>query len=288
MENMTPSRDIAALIAIMRRLRDPQTGCPWDKVQTFETVAPFTIEEAYEVAAAIEEKDPEHLREELGDLLFQAVFHARMAEERGLFDFGGVVEAVTAKMIHRHPHVFGDGNKPADATAQTAAWEALKGRERAKKQMRLLDDVPVALPALTRAVKLQKRAGSVGFDWNNAAKVVDKVAEEAGELVAAQTTGEPQERIEEEFGDLLFVLANLARHLKIDPEKALRVANAKFVRRFNMIEDGLAAQGKRPRDATLDEMEALWQAAKKTEKYNPQNMSHADHKVVDEKTSTTS
>jgi nucleoside triphosphate diphosphatase len=266
MENVTPSKDISALLAIMRALRAPASGCPWDKEQTFETIAPYTIEEAYEVAAAIEEKDPEHLREELGDLLFQAVFHARIAEERGLFDFGGVVEAVTAKMIARHPHVFGDIAKPVDAASQTIAWEALKGRERAKKQMSLLDDVPIALPALTRAVKLQKRAGSVGFDWENAEKVVDKIAEEAGEVVAAQKAGEPQERIEEEVGDLLFVLANLARHLKVDPEKALRAANAKFVRRFRVIESGLAAQGKHAKDATLDEMEALWQVAKEDEK----------------------
>jgi nucleoside triphosphate diphosphatase len=266
MTNPKPSRDLATLLDIMRILRDPQSGCPWDKEQTFETVAPYTIEEAYEVASAIEDRDPEHLREELGDLLFQVVFHAQMAEERGLFDFGGVVEAVTAKMIARHPHVFGDQDKPKTAAAQTEAWETLKRRERAAKKMSLLDDVPFVLPALTRAVKLQKRAGTVGFDWDCAAKVLDKIVEEAGEVVEAQTSGAPQEHVEEEVGDLLFVAANLARHLKVDPEKALRAANAKFIRRFHVIESGLAAQGKTPADATLEEMEALWQHAKLMER----------------------
>jgi ATP diphosphatase len=261
-----PSRDIADLLAIMRALRDRQTGCPWDKVQTFASVAPFTIEEAYEVASAIEEKNPEHLREELGDLLFQAVFHARIAEELGLFDFGDVVEAATSKMIARHPHVFDDVEKPVSAAAQTEAWEAMKRRERNAKNMSVLDDVPVALPALSRAVKLQKRAARVGFDWKNSSKVLDKVVEEAGELVEAQLEGVNQEHIEEELGDLLFVVANLARHLKIDPEQALRGANAKFIRRFKVIEDGLKSSGKTPANASLEEMESLWQEAKKKEK----------------------
>ncbi len=266
MTKLKPSRDIADLLAIMRALRDPKTGCPWDKVQTFATVAPFTIEEAYEVSSAIEEKSPEHLREELGDLLFQAVFHARIAEELGLFDFGDVVEAATSKMIARHPHVFGNAERPESATAQTEAWEALKRRERNAKNMSVLDDVSIALPALSRAVKLQKRAARVGFDWKNASRVLDKVVEEAGELVEAQSEGENQAHIEEELGDLLFVIANLARHLKIDPEQALRGANAKFVRRFKAIEDDLKTAGKNPADASLEEMEALWQKAKKNEK----------------------
>lgn len=265
MENLKRSRDIETLLAIMRTLRDPQCGCPWDREQDFSTIAPYTIEEAYEVAAAIEDRNWPHLQDELGDLLFQVVFHARMAEERGLFDFGGVVEAITSKMIVRHPHVFGGDVMPEDAAAQTKAWEERKRVERAEKALGILDDVPRALPALTRAEKLQKRAGSVGFDWENAAKVVEKIAEEAGEIVEAQRAAAPPEKLEEEVGDLLFAVANLARHLKVDPEKALRSANAKFVRRFRAIEAGLAARGKTPAEATLDEMEALWQAAKHSE-----------------------
>jgi nucleoside triphosphate diphosphatase len=257
-----PSRDIQTLLDIMRTLRDKEAGCPWDREQTFETIVPFTIEEAYEVAAAVEEKAPDHLKEELGDLLFQAVFHARMAEEQGLFDFGDVVEAVTAKMIARHPHVFGSVATPADAAAQTKAWEALKKRERDAKRQSILDDVPAALPALLRACKLQKRASTVGFDWKNAEKVLDKIVEESGEIVAAQTACEPQPRIEEEVGDLLFVMANLARHLKVDPETALRKANSKFIRRFKYIEDELHKQHKEISATSLDEMEALWQQAK--------------------------
>jgi len=253
---LTPSRDIAVLLEVMKRLREL---CPWDKVQTFDTIAPYTIEEAYEVASAIADKDMQALPGELGDLLFQVVFHARMAEEEGLFDFGDVVEAVTAKMIRRHPHVFGDEQAKADAASQKDFWEKLKEGERAASgKTGLLDDVASALPALMRAEKLQRRASSVGFDWNDAAKVVDKIAEEAREVAQAASQAER----EEEIGDLLFVVANLARHLKVDPEAALRAANAKFVRRFGAIERGLAAQGKMPVDATLDEMEALWQAAK--------------------------
>lgn len=256
--------DIADLLALMRTLRSAD-GCPWDRAQTFETVAPYTIEEAYEVSAAIAEGAPEHLREELGDLLFQVVFHAQMADEKGLFTFDDVVGTIVAKMIARHPHVFSDSGKPRDAEAQTVAWEALKRRERDAKNQSLLDDVPLALPALIRAVKLQKRASSVGFDWKNAERVLDKIVEEAGEVVAAQTDGEPQERIEEEFGDLLFAIANLARHLKVDPETALRRANEKFTRRFNYIETTLKASGTDPAAASLDEMEALWQEAKTQE-----------------------
>ncbi len=259
------SKDIAVLNEVMRRLRDPARGCPWDKEQDFETIAPYTIEEAYEVAGAIEDRNWAHLQDELGDLLFQVAFHARMAEERGLFDFGGVVEAITGKMIARHPHVFGDKETPESAAAQTVAWEEHKRGERAVSPGGILDDVPRALPALLRAEKLQKRAGSVGFDWDSAPKVVEKIAEEAAEIAEAQTAGASAHKLEEEVGDLLFAVANLARHLKIDPEKALRAANAKFVRRFKAIEAGLAARGKKPAEASLDEMEALWQEAKKGE-----------------------
>ena len=261
-----PSRDIAALLDIMRRLRDPNGGCPWDVEQTFETIAPYTIEEAYEVAAAIEDKDWPALKDELGDLLLQVVYHARMAEECALFDFGDVVEAVTSKMIARHPHVFGGSEPITSAAAQTVAWEEHKRREREQKpESGMLDGVARALPALMRAEKLQKRAASVGFDWDNPAKVLEKVKEEASELVEARDAGAPSEKLADELGDLLFVVANLARHLKIDPEAALRGTNAKFVRRFKAIEAALAKQGRSPNDASLDEMEALWQAAKKDE-----------------------
>ncbi len=257
------SKDISALLDIMRRLRDPQTGCPWDIQQDFASIAPYTIEEAYEVAGAIEDKDWAGLKDELGDLLLQVVYHARMAEERGLFDFADVVASITAKMVRRHPHVFGDADAIGSAEAQTVAWEDHKKKERAAKSATgILDDVPRALPALMRAVKLQKRAATVGFDWDSAAKVLEKVVEEAHEIVEAQQAGSPQERIEDEVGDLLFVATNLARHLKVDPEAALRGTNAKFVKRFQFIERSLAAEGRAPADATLDEMEALWQRAK--------------------------
>ena len=258
--DLKPSRDIAVLLEVMKRLRD---GCPWDKVQTFETIAPYTIEEAYEVASAIADRDLKALPGELGDLLLQVVFHARMAEEQGLFDFGAVVEAVTAKMIRRHPHVFGDEQAKASAAAQKDFWEKLKESERsAAGQTGLLDDVASALPALARAEKLQRRASSVGFDWNNAHHVLDKIAEEAREVLDATTQAER----EEEIGDLLFVVANLARHLKVDPEAALRGANAKFTRRFRHIETSLAARGMAMGSASLAEMEALWQEAKALEK----------------------
>jgi ATP diphosphatase len=256
-------RDIAELLEIMRRLRSPDGGCPWDLEQSFATIAPYTIEEAYEVAAAIEDQDWPGLKDELGDLLFQIVFHARMAEERGLFAFGDVVDAIVGKMVRRHPHVFADADRPADAGAQTASWEAVKAAERgAKGPAGTLDNVPLALPALTRAEKLQKRLSSVGFDWNNARLVLAKVAEEAAEIVQAQESGAGHAELEGEVGDLLFVVANLARHLKVDPEAALRTTNAKVTRRFRWIESALAAQGRGPKDATLAEMEALWVAAK--------------------------
>jgi nucleoside triphosphate diphosphatase len=263
-----PGRDIAQLLEIMWRLRGAD-GCPWDRVQTFDTIAPYTVEEAYEVAASIQDRDYQALPDELGDLLFQVVFHARMAEELGLFDFGDVVQAVTAKMIRRHPHVFGDGQAQADQHSQKLAWEELKAEERKAKAKKakgnaasILDDVPLALPALLRAEKLQRRAASVGFDWDNAQKVVEKIAEEAREVVDAGL--DPDKRAEE-IGDLLFVMANLARHLKVDPEAALRAANAKFTRRFHFIEAALKAQGRDPAGASLEEMEALWQKAKKAE-----------------------
>src|SRR5215472_5850136 len=255
-----PSRDIRSLLEIMRRLRDPDGGCPWDIEQSFETIAPYTIEEAYEVAGAIEDKDWPALKSELGDLLLQVVYHARMAEERGHFDFGDVVEAVTAKMITRHPHVFGGADAIASAEAQTIAWEEHKSRERAQRPANgVLDDVSRALPALMRAEKLQKRAAAVGFDWDSAPKVVEKLTEEANEIIAAREAGAPNERLADEVGDLLFVVANLARHLKVDPEEALRGTNAKFTRRFQFIEKKLGA---RMGEAGLDEMEALWQEAK--------------------------
>jgi len=256
------SRHIEDLLAIMRALRGPD-GCPWDRAQSFQTIAPYTVEEAYEVAASIEDGDLKALPDELGDLLFQVVFHARMAEEAGLFDFGDVVAAVTDKMIRRHPHVFGGAGPQADQHSQKLAWEELKAQERkAKAQNSLLDNVPVALPALLRAEKLQRRAASVGFDWDNAHRVVEKIAEEAREIVDA---GPDQAKQAEEVGDLLFVVANLARHLKVDPEAALRAANAKFVRRFKFIEAALAADGRDTAGASLEEMEALWQKAKQGE-----------------------
>ena len=259
---LKPSRDIAVLLDVMRRLRAPD-GCPWDREQTFATIAPYTIEEAYEVASVIADGELKALPGELGDLLFQVVFHAQMAQDAGLFDFGDVVEAVTAKMIRRHPHVFGSEAAKAHAAAQKDSWEKLKETERAKAgQTGLLDDVASALPALTRAEKLQRRASTVGFDWNNAELVINKITEEAREVAQAATQAER----EEEIGDLLFVVANLARHLKVDPEAALRSANAKFTRRFRHIETSLAARGITPGAASLQDMESLWQDAKALEK----------------------
>jgi ATP diphosphatase len=256
------NRDIESLLAIMRRLRDPDGGCPWDVEQNFASIAPYTIEEAYEVAGAIEGRNWGSLKDELGDLLLQVVFHARMAEEQKLFDFGDVVGAIAGKMVRRHPHVFGPEGDIKSADDQAIAWEEHKRKERAAIPGGLLDDVPHALPALLRAAKLQKRAASVGFDWDSAPKVVEKIAEEAAEIVEAQVDGASFAKLEEEMGDLLFAVANLARHMKIDPETALRAANAKFVRRFKVIEKTLAGRGRSTSEASLDEMEAIWQAAK--------------------------
>ena len=258
--------NISELLAIMRRLRDPAGGCPWDLEQDFASIAPYTIEEAYEVASSIEATDYAALKDELGDLLLQVVFHSQMAEEQNLFAFGDVVNAICAKMIRRHPHVFGQGL--ADTAHKVSlSWSAIKRQERAGKTAApegLLDDVPRALPALMRAVKLQTRAAEVGFDWPSALNVADKIAEETRELAEAAASGDPG-KVAEEFGDLLFAMANLARHLKLDPEEALRGGNAKFVRRFKMIESGLRARGSSTQEASLEEMEALWQDAKRAE-----------------------
>ena len=251
------------LRAIMARLRDPVTGCPWDVAQDFASIAPYTIEEAYEVADAIERQAWDELKGELGDLLFQSVFHARMAEEAGLFDLDDVATAIADKMIARHPHVFGDESNAKSADQQVADWESVKAAERAAKAKGgVLDDVALGLPALMRAEKLQKRAARVGFDWPDIAMVIDKIAEEARELAEARATL-PQDKIAEEMGDLLFVMANLARHLKVDPEDALRRANTKFTRRFAFIEAELAKQSKRPDESDLAEMDALWDSAKR-------------------------
>ena len=266
-DELSDRSDITRLLQIMRRLRDPGTGCPWDLEQNFTTIAPYTIVEAYEVASAIETGDYAALKDELGDLLLQVVFHAQMANERELFAFADVVDAICEKMIRRHPHVFGSADV-ATASGVSRAWEQIKREERATKVQNSpghLDDVPEALPALMRAIKLQNRAAEVGFDWPSALTVADKIAEESRELAEAVDNGETT-RMTEEFGDLLFAMANLARHLKLDPEHALRAANAKFVRRFRVIEAGVAAQGRSLQDASLDEMEALWNAAKQAEK----------------------
>ena len=318
-DTMTPSRDIARLIEIMVALRTPVTGCPWDLEQSFETIAPYTIEEAYEVADAIARGDLADLKDELGDLLLQVVYHARIAEEQGVFAFGDVVEAITRKMIRRHPHVFGDGTA-RDPSAVRATWEELKAIERAEKaaeRARLartstaanpssqgegelsvqepvsttLAHIPVGLPALTRAIKLQDKAARVGFDWPNLAPVFDKLKEEIAEFEEVALPHDPRGKershtpasggrlpagespdankepaIKEEFGDMLFVMANIARHLQIDPEDALRAANRKFVRRFAHIETRLAEIGKTPSQSTLEDMDALWDEAKVREK----------------------
>ena len=261
-----PHGGMPRLLEIMRRLRDPETGCPWDIEQSFATIAPYTIEEAYEVADAIEREAWGELKGELGDLLFQSVFHAQMAAEAGLFTFDQVADTMSDKMVARHPHVFGDESRDKSAEQQTRDWEAIKAAERAgKKQHRTLDGVAHGLPALLRAVKLQKRAARVGFDWPSADEVIAKIAEEAAELAEARGTQGP-ERIEEEYGDLLFVMANLARHLGIEPESALRRANAKFTRRFEAVEVRLAARGKTPVQSDLAEMDALWEAVKTAER----------------------
>ncbi|WP_300030844.1 nucleoside triphosphate pyrophosphohydrolase [uncultured Roseobacter sp.] len=253
---------IERLLEIMRRLRDPVSGCPWDIEQDFDSIAPYTIEEAYEVADAIERRDWPELEGELGDLLLQTVYHTAMGEEAGHFSFQSVVRAISDKMVARHPHVFGEENRDKSADQQTADWEKIKAAERAgKAQQGTLDGVAVGLPALLRALKLQKRAARVGFDWPSTDEVIDKITEEAAELVEARDTL-TQAEIEEEFGDLLFVMANLGRHLGLDPEAALRAANAKFTRRFEAVEAKLAERGKRPADSTLEEMDALWDQVK--------------------------
>lgn len=259
-------RQMARLVAIMARLRDPDTGCPWDIEQTYASIAPYTIEEAYEVADAIERGAWDELEGELGDLLLQTVYHTQMGSEAGHFDLASVARAISDKMVARHPHVFGDESRDKSAEQQTADWEKIKAAERAgKAQGRTLDGVALGLPALMRAVKLQKRAARVGFDWPSTAQVLDKMLEESRELVEAQERLSPEE-VAEEMGDLLFVVANLARHLGVDPEAALRATNAKFTRRFEAIEDALAARGKTPSQSDLAEMDALWDAAKRREK----------------------
>ena len=256
---------LVRLLEIMDRLRDPVGGCAWDLEQTFATIAPYTVEEAYEVADAIERNDLKDLKEELGDLLFQVAFHARMAKEQGAFDFADVATAISDKMIRRHPHVFGDESHRT-AGEQTVAWEVLKQQERAGKERHgILDDVPVGLPALTRAVKLSKRAARVGFVWPSVNEVLDKLDEEVAEL-KAEVAGGDIEKLRGELGDVLFVIANLARTLDIEPEDALRATNAKFVRRFGYIETALAERGKTPEMSDLAEMDALWDEAKAAEK----------------------
>ncbi|MFZ4541397.1 MAG: nucleoside triphosphate pyrophosphohydrolase [Rickettsiales bacterium] len=258
-------KDIQALLDIMAKLRSPEGGCPWDLEQNFATIAPYTIEEAYEVAEAIARGDKNELRDELGDLLLQVVFHAQMAAEEGSFTFADVVHSISDKMLRRHPHVFGDMSV-ADADAQVANWENIKAEERKNKQReRTLADVPTALPALMRAQKLQARAARVGFDWPDVSGVIDKIKEELAEVEAAIASGDAA-HTQEELGDLLFAVTNLARFVKSDAETALRGANAKFVRRFESIEDALKAQGKHVKDASLDELEMLWNAAKTLEK----------------------
>jgi tetrapyrrole methylase family protein/MazG family protein/ATP diphosphatase len=249
----------------MSRLRDPQTGCPWDREQTFASIAPYTIEEAYEVADAIERSDLNDLKSELGDLLFQVVFHAQMAREQGAFEFDAVVNAISDKLERRHPHVFGDA-MIATAQEQNIAWEDHKRRERAARNAHasVLDDVPVGMPALTRAAKLGKRAASVGFDWPDLTGVLDKIEEEVCELRAALKSRDANE-IKGELGDVLFSIANLGRHLQVDLETALRQTNAKFERRFRHVESGLREQGKTPQQASLEEMDVLWNEAKKLE-----------------------
>lgn len=294
-DTLKPSRDISRLVEIMAALRTPKTGCPWDLEQTFETIAPYTIEEAYEVADAIARKDLVDLKDELGDLLLQVVYHSRIAEEQGAFALGDVVLSSTKKMIRRHPHVFGDG-AARDPAAVKSTWEEIKAEERAEKALErsripgagsspahkaaTLADVPVGLPALTRAIKLQDKAARVGFDWPNLQPVFEKLKEEIAELeevalpadprgnssAASSPTGANQDAVKEEFGDMLFVMANIARHLKLDPETALRAANDKFVRRFAHIEKALGERGKSPSQSSLAEMDALWDEAKAIEK----------------------
>jgi nucleoside triphosphate diphosphatase len=272
---MKPSTDIARLVEIMAALRTPVTGCPWDLEQDFSSIAPYTLEEAHEVADAIARGDMDDLREELGDLLLQVVYHARMAEEAGEFAFGDVVEAVTTKMIRRHPHVFGDAEARGAGMAK-GMWEKIKAEEKAEKRERrvargldpedhgkgYLDNVPLAHPALTRALKLQERAAKVGFDWSEAEPILDKIEEEIGEFRAAIKSGSA-DAVKDEFGDMLFAFVNLGRHLGLDAEAALRGTNDKFRERFHYVEQALADAGGSLESATLEQMEALWQQAKR-------------------------
>jgi ATP diphosphatase len=267
---MKPARDIARLIEIMAALRTPKTGCPWDLEQDFATIAPYTIEEAYEVADAIARHDLDDLRDELGDLLLQVVFHARMAQEQGAFDFADVVEAITTKLIRRHPHVFGDA-RDLTPEAVKGLWDRIKAEEKEVRRARgpvepegALAGVPTALPALTRALKLQQKASKVGFDWNDPRAVLAKIREEADEIEAELDAGQ-KAKAGAEAGDLLFAVVNLARHLDADPEATLRTANLKFERRFAWIERALTQRGKTPGRATLAEMDVLWDAAKAAE-----------------------
>jgi ATP diphosphatase len=263
--NDSAEAELRRLLDIMAALRDPETGCPWDKTQSFDTIAPYTIEEAYEVADAIAQRDFVALPDELGDLLFQIVYYARMAEEAGQFAFADIARSISDKMVRRHPHVFGDA-AARDAAAQTAAWESQKSAERsARSQSGALAGVPVGLPALSRAVKLTNRAARVGFDWPDADQVLAKLDEEVNELRAELPAADPA-RLTDEIGDLLFVLANLARKLNLDPETCLRHANDKFSRRFNAMERAIEAEGKSLSEVTLDEMEAGWQQVKAAER----------------------
>jgi len=263
---MTPSRDIERLLDIMAALRTPKSGCPWDLAQNFSTIGPYTLEEAYEVVDAIARGNLADLKDELGDLLLQVVFHARMAEEQGAFDFGDVVQAITEKLVRRHPHVFGDDTLRT-AQAVEGLWERIKAEEKAANktgESGALAGVPVALPALSRALKLQGKASKVGFDWNDPRAVLRKIREEADEIEAELVRAETP-KAASEVGDLLFAVVNLARHLQADPETVLRQTNLKFERRFAAIERALAARGKAPQDASLTEMDALWNEAKEAE-----------------------
>jgi ATP diphosphatase len=256
---------IDSLLTVMSDLRQPETGCAWDREQDFSTIAPYTVEEAYEVAAAATEENPAQLKDELGDLLFQVVYHARLAEERGWFDFNDVATAITEKMISRHPHVFGDA-ADRTAAAQTAAWEVQKVAERRQRaEHGTLSGIATAIPALARAQKLTGRAARVGFDWPTPEAVLDKLAEETAELRAEFSAADPA-RLQDELGDMFFVLANLARKLGLSGEACLAAANAKFTRRFNAVEATLAAEGRTPQDSTLEEMDKLWNEAKQGEK----------------------
>jgi nucleoside triphosphate diphosphatase len=291
---MTPSRNIAALLDIMAKLRTPVTGCPWDLEQNFATIAPYTIEEAYEVADAIARHDLDDLREELGDLLLQVVFHARMAEEQGAFAFGEVVEAITQKLIRRHPHVFGDARGKLTPSEVKGNWDRIKAEEKAERAARrppdesqhtsLLAGVKAGQPALTRAMALQRKASTVGFDWNDPRAVLNKIREEADEIEAALERNDKSE-LESETGDLLFAVVNLARHVGADPDMALRASNAKFERRFAYIERALENGGRSLQEASLAEMDTLWNEAKRTEhpsSSRPSDLSAAAHEAKEE------